>query len=162
MKASVVDSNVPIVANGKAQQASPQCILACINALDEARRGLVSLDDGFRIIQEYMNNLSISGQPGAGDAFVKWVFDNQANDAHCERVPITPLNGNGESYAEFPIDADLVAFDWSDRKFVAVALASKNSPPIFNATDSDWWHAREALGRNGVTIRFVCDDQFGS
>lgn len=160
MNAYVIDSNVPIVANGKTNQASPECVLACVEALGRAREGLTCLDDGFRILGEYMKHLSPSGQPGAGDAFMKWVFQNQANSLHCEVVPITPANDNGESYEEFPADPDLADFDRSDRKFVAVALASQHGPPILNSVDSDWWHARMALSRHDVEIEFLCGNQF--
>ena len=107
-----------------------------------------------------MSNLSLSGQPGAGDAFMKWVFQNQANESHCELVPITLINCIEQDFEEFPDDPDLADFDRSDRKFVAVALTSQHSPPVLNATDSDWWKWRQALERNGIEIEFLCDDQF--
>ena len=156
----MIDSNVPIVANGKSAQAPAQCVLACIHALDAARAGLSCLDDRNRIIKEYINSLSLSGQPGAGDAFMKWVFQNQADPNHCETVQITPTDDEFENYEEFPNDPNLRSFDPRDRKFVAVALASQHAPPILNAVDSDWWHARGALRSNGVEIDFLCEDQF--
>jgi hypothetical protein len=157
----VIDTNVPKVANGTSDQASPQCVLACIAALDSARAGLTCLDDAFRIIGEYTNNLNMAGQPGAGDAFMKWVFDNQANPSHCEIVRVTPTRAEAENYREFLNDPELQEFDPSDRKFVAAALASQHAPPILNAVDSDWWNAREALRRNGIRINHVCGpDQF--
>lgn len=142
----MIDSNVPIVANGRSAQARPQCVLACIRALDAVRTGLTCLDDRNRIIKEYMNSLSLSGQPGAGDAFMKWVFQNQADPNHCETVRIRPTDDEFENYEEFPDDPNLRSFDPNDRKFVAVALASR--------------HARGALRSNGVEIDFLCEDQF--
>ena len=160
MNAYVIDTNVPIVANGKSQQASPDCVLACTDALDRSRNGMICLDDKYRIVQEYMNNLRMSGQPGAGDAVMKWVFQNQANPGRCETVRITPTNRERENYSEFPDDPDLREFDPSDRKFVAVAVASQHRPRILNAVDSDWWHARDALHRNDIQVEFLCADQF--
>ncbi|HSU82609.1 MAG TPA: hypothetical protein VLR69_09330, partial [Thermoanaerobaculia bacterium] len=58
-------------------------------------------------------------------------------------------------------DPDLAAFDPSDRKFVAVAVASGEQPEILNASDTDWWHHREALSRHGVEVRFLCPQLMG-
>lgn len=162
MNAYVVDTNVPIVANGRTAQASAECVLRCISALDDARNGITCLDSLGLILREYMNNLSMSGQPGVGDAFMKWVFENQANENHCEQVSVTLLDRVEQEFEEFPDDSDLVDFDRSDRKFVAVAVASRHSPAILNATDSDWWESREALEQCGIEVVFVCDDQFSS
>lgn len=157
MAAFVVDTNVPIGANGKGH-ANPACVLACIDALSNVlTEGVVVLDDAMRILKEYMDHLRMSGEPGAGDAFMKWVWNVQANESRCEQIRLTPRYENGaENFAEFPDDPDLVAFDWSDRKFVAVALASLRGPSVLNALDSDWAKNYEALVRNGLTIRFLC------
>ena len=68
-------------------------------------------------------------------------------------VEITP-DGIGD-YKEFPEDPDLANFDPSDRKFVAVAIASGANPTIFNATDSDWQDAEAAL-KKYVTVQQLC------
>jgi len=120
------------------------------------RQCLIALDDEMHILQEYSNNLSISGQPGPGDFFMQWVWDNQANPQHCEKVHITPKDEGGEDYEEFPQDPELGGFDRSDRKFVAVARASAYAPRILNATDTDWWHYRAILARHGVVVEFLC------
>ncbi len=79
MTALVVDTNVPIVANGRAPQAGLTCVLACIDALDDLRlHHTIVLDNLGLILDEYRNNLSARGQPGVGDAFFKWVWQNQA------------------------------------------------------------------------------------
>jgi hypothetical protein len=57
--ALVVDTNVPIVANGRSPQAGPSCVLACIDALDDLRlHHTIVLDSLGRILEEYRNNLS--------------------------------------------------------------------------------------------------------
>ena len=61
-------------------------------------------------------------------------------------------------FAEFPADEQLAKFDPSDRKFVAVALAADDAPPILNASDTDWWLARDALGAHGLTVKFLCPE----
>ena len=128
----VVDTNVPLVANGKADQAGLKCEDACVRKLrliQAERRTL--LDDKWLIIKEYRRNLSHTGQPGVGDAFFKWLWENQANPQHCRIVPVTVHDGRG--FEEFPDSARLSSFDRSDRKFVAVALASGSSPELLNA-----------------------------
>ena len=157
-RAAVVDTNVLVTANRRAPQAGTKCVLACISALRQVREGLVLLDGGDRIGREYRRNASLSGQPGTGDAFCKWVWDHQAKPDHCRMVRITPKPEDPDDFEEFPNDPGLRDFDRSDRKWVAVALASDLAPRILNATDTDWWHHREALGRCGVHVVFLCPD----
>jgi len=161
MDAFVVDTNVPVVANGGTEQAGPMCIAACISALETIEQeGMIVLDDGGRILREYLCYLSPSGQPGVGNLFMKWTWQNQAVVECCKQVPITPTDPDETSFVEFPNDPDLEGFDPSDRKFVAVALASKCQPEVLNAVDSDWWHYRAPLERHGIRIRFLCPEQF--
>ncbi len=158
MSAAVVDVNVPIVANGRHPPAGPQCRLACIRALRQARRGLICLDDGGRILAEYRRHLSLSGQPGVGDEFMYWLHRNQATEGTCERVPIHPLPHDDRDFAEFPRDPRLASFDPSDRKYAAVAVASGHSPRILNASDTDWWISREALADHGIDVDSICPE----
>jgi len=153
----VMDTNVAIVANGRTQQAGISCVEACVATLIGLRdRHRMLLDDRGLILDEYRRNLSPSGQPGPGDAFFKWLWDNQGNPEHCRQVAVIPT-GDG-SFEEFPTDPDLEGFDRSDRKFVAVAIASQERPPILNASDTDWWGARAALSRHGIEVRFLCPE----
>jgi hypothetical protein len=157
MAAFVVDTNVPIGANGKSH-ADPACVIACIDGLSTVcSEGVIVLDDAMRILKEYMDHLSLSGEPGAGDAFIKWVWNVQGDEKRCERVALTPCDENGaENFAEFPDDPDLAGFDRKDRKFAAAALASLKAPIVLNALDSDWAESYDALVRNGLTIQFLC------
>ena len=76
----VVDTNVPLVANGKADQAGLKCEDACVRKLIQVQAGRRTLlDDKWLIIEEYRRNLSHAGHPGVGDAFFKWLWENQAN-----------------------------------------------------------------------------------
>ena len=157
MNAFVVDTNVAVVANGNAAQANPECVIACIDTLLRVRdAGGIVLDDSMRVLKEYMGHLSLSGQPGAGDLFMKWVWSVQADDARCERVHITPKPQDPDDFVEFPDDDELDDFDPSDRKFVAIAAASAHAPPILNAVDSDWADAHAALARHGIDVIFLC------
>jgi hypothetical protein len=158
MKAVVVDTNVAVVANQKTPQASPDCLQACLNALPRiTEKGIVVLDDAMHILKEYMDNLSLSGQPGLGDAFLKWVWNHQGT-VRCERVHITPKPGEEHTFEEFPSDPDLENFDLSDRKFVAVARSSHRKPPVLNAVDTDWWIFRTPLKKYKVRVQFLCPE----
>ena len=153
----VLDTNVAVVSNGDAEQAGWDCVANCaaaIRSVIESQRLLV--DELGLILDEYMRNLNISGQPGLGDAFFKWIWDNQANERHCRKVKATPNSERG--FDEFPDDPSLAKFDMDDRKFVAVAIASGSAPKILNASDTDWRDYRQELGRHGVEIEFLCPE----
>ena len=153
----VVDTNVPMVANGGVPQASPECVKACAASLNGVvKDGKLVLDDGWLIISEYKRNLRSDGQPGVGDAFLKWVLTNWANPGRCELVRITPDASHSSQFAEFPTDSRLKSFDPADRKFVAVALGHGGNPPIWQAVDQKWWDLRTVLGDCNVTVEFLC------
>ena len=86
-----MDTNVAVVANGKTEQAGQDCVVSCIAALRQIQEGhrVVLVDDGSLIFKEYQNNLNPSGQPGLGDVFYKWLWENQGNQRHCRRISIT-------------------------------------------------------------------------
>ena len=156
MNAFVIDVNVPIVTNGRSPQADKQCFKACVNALEAVQKsGKVLLDDGGLILREYMNKLEIKGQPGLGNAFMKWVWERQGT-ARCEMVSLTMAGNGDDDFSEFPRDSALKGFDRADRKYVAVALASKASPVVLNAVDRGWWKHKDVLAKCGVTVEFLC------
>lgn len=157
----VVDTNVAKIANLAIQPDSDsdvplECIYACIEALKQVtdEKGLV-IDAGDEIFTEYRNNLSMKGQPGVGDAFMKWVYTHQWSLPEDQRVNITK---NGDSYEEFPDHDNLNDFDRSDRKFVAVANAHPSKPAIVEATDSKWWGWKDALSECGICVQYVCEE----
>jgi phenylpropionate dioxygenase-like ring-hydroxylating dioxygenase large terminal subunit len=133
-----------------------ECVLACVQAIEHVikKHGLV-IDAGDEIFDEYRDQLSMKGQPGQGDRFMKWVHDNRWSLPASQRVVIT---NNGDSYDEFPSHEGLGNFDRSDRKFVAVANAHPQKPPILQATDSKWWAWRDALAQVGIAVHFLCPD----
>ena len=162
MPVYVVDTNVASVANnrGDCPQADDACILACTRKLKECVdilrsriKGVIVIDEDGEIFEEYKRRLDFSGQPGLGDLFFKELFDHQASIV-CEKVSTAKDDQWG--YKEFPRNDELLSFDPSDRKFVAVALTSKNKPKILNAVDSDWYHFEEALKKEGLDIVQLC------
>ncbi len=156
----VVDTNVAKVANGREEspQATPNCVNTCIGKLEKIMRGeeTLVLDDRWIILAEYIGNLRSSGKPGTGDRFLRWVLINK--DKRCHLVSITTVNGLENEFKEFPDDKALNGFHSKDRKFVAVALAHAEKPPILQATDTQWWEFRHVLRENGVTVKFICED----
>jgi hypothetical protein len=53
-------------------------------------------------------------------------------------------------------------YDPSDQKFLAVAAAHPDRPPILQALDSKWWGWQSALGAIGVTIDFLCPGEIAA
>ena len=155
---AIIDTNVLIAANGRdCPQVTPQCRLSSSQYLRNFQnQGIIVIDNRWLILNEYKHKVNQTGQPGIGDAFLKWVLTNQANFKRCEQVVINPLKDS--SFVEFPDDPELEKFDQSDRKFVAVALATPDQPPIVNAVDSDWLEFYEPLVKNGIKIQFLCPD----
>jgi hypothetical protein len=152
---AVVDSNVLIAANGKSEQANDACVEKCIDVLLEVRVApSLALDEGNEILAEYSRYCSHSGQPGVGDEFFRWAFDNQY--ASCHRSPLTPHQDR--VYQEFPDTPDLEKFDRSDRKFVATALGCTPTAAVYNAVDSDYSQFALALAAAAVPVTELCLD----
>ena len=142
-QAYLVDTNVLVLSDDAKDL---KCHLACHKRLQEiTANGELLIDDAFRILGEYRNNVQ-AGQT-QGFAFFKWASQNG------KITRITPHYLRG--FEEFPSDSDLEGFDPSDRKFVAVALASDREPAIVNAIDTDWADFHDALARY-ITIEFLC------
>ena len=157
----IVDTNVPKIANGFSEQASEDCVEICVERLEQITTGemKLALDDQRRIIDEYRRQLNPSGQPGFGDAFLKWVEINWTNPEQCDLVSITLVAGPKINFEEFPDDPALADFDDDDRKFIAVACAHPQKPPILQAVDGKWRDFRDALHQNGVRVKYLCEDE---
>jgi hypothetical protein len=160
-KKCLVDTNVPKTANLAIDPANIPieligCVSACVEAVEHVvKKGGLVIDSGDEIFDEYRQQLSMKGQPGVGDRFMKWVHDNRWKLPTEDRVTITK---NGVSYDEFPDHEGLIKFDDSDRKFIAVANAHSAKPPILEATDSKWWGWKDALSEVGINVHFLCPD----
>ena len=74
----------------------------------------------------------------------------------CDKIPITSIGGSNTEFDEFPVDPALAKFDDDDRKFVAVACAHSDKPPILQAVDSGWLHFHAALQQHGVRVEELC------
>ncbi|WP_196780180.1 hypothetical protein [Aeromonas hydrophila] len=64
MKA-VIDTNVLLVANGLHGDVSGACVEECVKRLEAMdRTGITVIDDGFRILGEYLHKTSLTPQKG--------------------------------------------------------------------------------------------------
>jgi hypothetical protein len=152
----VVDTNVPVVANGGSRNRKPgrnaslKCQIEAIEFLERLlKRGQIVLDLGGEIQAEYLRYLNARGQPGVGDRFVQVVLNSAP-----ERVDRIQLGKKDGKFDDFPDDPKLAMFDRSDRKFVAAGCKARAS--IANATDSDWLDHRDALLAHNVRVNFIC------
>ena len=155
----IVDTNVAWVASRQSEQASEDCVLTCIERLEQITDDemKLALDKEGRIIDEYQR-LERLDRFSMGFRFYRWIALNRENRDRCDVVSITPVDGPKINFEEFPNDPDLDDFDDDDRKFIAVACAHPEKPPILQAVDRDWWNFRDALHQNGVTVEFLCED----
>lgn len=153
----VVDTNVATTANGSNAGAPLDCVAASASALAAVMKtGHVFVDDGGRIVKEYRANLRAKGEPGAGDAFVKWLLTHEWGEQRVTRVPITAKADDDEDFEELGQPPAGTVYDRSDRKFLAVAAASPEHPPVLQSFDSKWWGWKSALESVGVRLHFLC------
>ena len=151
MTTFVVDTNVAIVANGRKTSADAHCQLTCVRTLRSVAAGeVVAVDDQGAIVKEYARHLNHSGMPGAGDAFFKYVFNNQYQGDRVLRVPVMPSEDDRRGFDILPENA----FDPSDRKFLAVAVVA--CATVLNATDSDWHEQASLTQELGVEVCQLC------
>jgi hypothetical protein len=156
----VVDTNVPKVANlaiapDPDSDIGLDCIQACVDAIEHVIKHRLVIDEGGEIFMEYLREIPMKGQGGVGSRFMKWVNDHRWSAKAIEQVAI---HREGNSYREFPKNSGLKKFDPSDRKFVAVANAHKDKPPILQATDSKWVGWEASLAEEKIGVCFVCVD----
>jgi hypothetical protein len=158
VKRCTVDTNVPIVANGRpdpsngGRTASIDCRIAAVQFLQSVMRtGLLLLDAEGEIQAEYHKHLNPRGEPGVGDRFYLAILNSAPHLV--ERLEL-PKREDGE-YAHLPQALiEGTKFDPSDRKFAA--LAAKEGIPVINTTDTDWLHHRAILNDAGVQVEFLC------
>jgi len=154
----VVDTNVATTANGANDGASQACVAASAMALHSVVRfGHVFVDDRNRIVAEYRANLRARGEPGPGDAFLKWLLTHEWGGERVTQVQITPRADDDEDFVELTRPLSGVTYDRSDRKFLAVAAAHPQHPPILQSFDSKWWGWRDSRRQDGVTVHFLCE-----
>lgn len=151
----IIDTNVILVANRQHADVSEACILKCAQRLQAVMAaGRIAIDDGYRILNEYQNKTTPRVGKRPGDAFVKWLLRNNANAERCDQVKLVEHSERG--FESFPDDERLARFDPPDRKFIAVACAHADHPPIAQAADSKWLDWAPALRDHCVCVEFLC------
>lgn len=152
---AVIDTNVLLVANGQHADVSADCVTICVQRLQSIEKtGMVVIDDGFRVLGEYLKKTQVNRSKGVGDLFLKWLLREANNAARVAQVTLTETAA--DRFAEFPDSALEPQFDPPDRKFAAVAHAHPDKPPIWQAADSKWLDWWRALQTKGVAVEFLC------
>lgn len=161
MKYVIIDTNVPMKAAENIFQLDidRKCSTACLGFIKKllSSKDIVLLDSEGDILKEYLNQLKkYSGiQDNIASTFFKWVLQNRCSD----RVNVYNITKTGENtYNEFPDNPKLASFDFSDRKFVALAKAHPSHPPIYDGSDTDWWIFRQELNEEGIEVIFLCEE----
>ncbi len=151
----IVDTNVILVANGQHEDVDSAAQQICSRWLQALMQtGRVALDAGHAVLGEYLHKTHASDGQGVGDVFLRWLLHEQNNPARVDLVEL-PQDDSGR-FTHFPVDERLNAFDLSDRKFVALAVAHPEHPAIWQATDSKWLDWAAALRDHGVKVQFLC------
>jgi hypothetical protein len=158
----VVDTNVIATADGSNPAAGARCRVASAEALLALMMtGHLFIDAAGLIVAEYLRAVG-SGQPEAGGAFVRWVLQNQWVDSKVTRVVITPSVGAATGFCELPAPTPGTTYDPADEKFLAVAAAHVERPPVLQAFDSKWWGWQDSLEASGITVHFLCPGEIKS
>lgn len=98
-----------------------------------------------QIIGEYRNNI-LKG--GLAEQYLN-ALETQPRDKRLVEVEIAH---DSAGFGLLPFHLR----DPKDRKFAAVALAHKPTPPIIDATDTDWEKDKAVLAENGLTVTELC------
>lgn len=148
----IVDTNVPIVADGQSAGVCAKCRIATIDFLELLfHKGTLIIDLEGAVEEEYRKNLR-GFFPGVGSRLLQHFFINSAH--RVRRVSIGP-DSNGK-FAGITFAGTLKNFDLSDRKFAALSVVT--SAPVCVSVDSDWAISKDALAAAGVKIDFLCGE----
>jgi hypothetical protein len=135
--------------------ATPECVLACVRLLRRVQSGhRIGVDADDAILREYVATLVSAPTDGLGKKLALSLWRRRYDGRVCHRLEITPLDNPPGSFAEVPVA--LRNFDVDDQKFLAVAIAEGGNPPVFQALDREWWHRRVDLTANGIDVQFLC------
>lgn len=153
----VLDTNVPV----KASIPPNECLAeelemqkACMEYIRELTikqdKKLV-LDMNFEILKEYENN--VLKNSNMGKLFFKWLYGYYSKILPEDIIKLEK-NQSGE-YINYPYDDETKGFDESDKKFVALANAHPDKPPIIEAADGKWLGYESAFAKYGIHIEFL-------
>lgn len=127
-----------------------ECMMFLKNFLDNPKSKLV-LDADYEISREYRNRISMDTP--VGKKFWRWFNSYQSRILAADFVKLEKdQEGN---YKMFPMEERTAEFDLSDRKFIALARAHLEHPPIIEAADGKWLGYKAVFEEYGVHIEFL-------
>lgn len=148
----VVDTNVwvisdPIVADLTKDEID--CIDICRKWLGEFINGddKLVVDRSYKVIKEYRKRIRKGGRAE------QWLNQLETKPRDRKLVELE-IEFDAEGYAKVPTHCEIP--DKDDRKWVALALAHNPTPPIVNATDTDWTQAKAMLDAAGLSVMELC------
>ncbi|WP_373212751.1 hypothetical protein [Ruminococcus sp. 5_1_39BFAA] len=157
MNRIILDTNVP----AKASVAPDSCPneelkmqRACMEYVGKLTMGQekkLVLDLGHEIWKEYHNN--VCKDSNMGKLFFRWLYNYYAAILPQDHIKLDK-DENGQ-YVDYPYDSETKEFDESDKKFVALANAHAEKPPIIEAADGKWLGYEEAFAKYGIHIEFL-------
>ncbi|MFC1960727.1 hypothetical protein ACFLYO_08455 [Chloroflexota bacterium] len=153
----VVDTNVWVMVDKAIAEVNTTAELDCIETCQKWLQDFINrpadrlvLDNQYMILGEYRDNIK---RGRLSDDMLRKLEDQPRN-----RLIEIPIACDEDGYAIVPDSLVEAEFDPSDRKFVAVALAHDPTPPIINATDSDWEEKSDAIKQCGIVVIECCPD----
>ncbi len=169
MSDRIIDTNIWIAASGKSS-CSVECMEHCIDFLNEfiaTKDDLVwdkaSFDTennppGDSAYKELKDNLC------PGD-FAFDLFNNHImNDFRFNLIELAyneagAIVDGGIEINQVEPEGAVYPFEPDDCKWIALHLRHPEHPAIYNATDSDWYKARQDLQKYGIVVRELdCED----
>ncbi|MCY3914631.1 MAG: hypothetical protein OXG49_01330 [Chloroflexi bacterium] len=152
----VIDTNVWVLADritsisAEIPAIETDCIETCYQWIQQfaASGDRLVVDRSYRIFHEYRNNIR---QGGLAEQEL-----NRLESNLLERLVFVDIAFDRDGHAIVP--ADVMIKDESDRKFIAVAIASEPYAPIYNATETDWTEEQERLSQFGLVVHELCPD----
>lgn len=160
----IIDTNVPLqsgksVASLTIEEA--KCAKECSRFIHDFINNpdsILVLDANGKVYEEYRTNIeALRNEPNLAKQFLNWVHIYHNKRILPENhVQLTEIAEN--EFVEFPSCSELNDFDSKDRKFVALANAHKEHPPIIEGTDGEWWVYRDVLLQKGISVKFLCEE----
>lgn len=159
----IIDTNVPCMAGksdptilSKEESRCAQICATFINSFIHNEDSKLVLDQGYEIVKEYRNNITNNNQPTLANYFLDWVYQYLSRILIEDFIFLDKTDNN--EYVDYPKHQELSKFDISDRKFIALANAHYEHPPIVQGTESKWWMLREIFETCGIHILFLDEE----
>jgi hypothetical protein len=146
MAVFIADTNLWIAASGRSDM-SPECARATLQFVValQGNDDRLAVDYQWKLLGEYYREIS---EQDVAHEILDLLFSQN-------RLDWCQIELDSDGNAVVPVEC--AVHDFSDRKFVAVALAHEARPPIHNVSDEDWLEDEEMLARCGVQVIHHCE-----